>query len=92
MLTNIILWILIGLVVGVLARLVLPGRQGIGWVATILIGIVAALLGGFISYQLLGVDDNGGIKWIPLLISVALAAIGIGVYTGSIGRGSRSRI
>jgi len=42
----IIVWLLIGLVIGGLARLLVPGRQHIGLIMTILIGIVAALLGG----------------------------------------------
>lgn len=83
MIGNIVVWIIIGIVVGALARLALPGRQSIGWVPTILIGIVAALIGGFVSYSLLEVDDNGGIEWIPLAISVVLGAIGVSLYAGS---------
>ncbi|AKU15179.1 GlsB/YeaQ/YmgE family stress response membrane protein [Luteipulveratus mongoliensis] len=86
MIGNIIVWLIIGVVVGALARLVLPGRQSISWVATIVIGIIAAFVGGLISYSLIGVDDNGGIQWIPLIISVALAAVGVSLYAGSAGR------
>lgn len=82
MVSQIIWWIVVGLIVGALARLVMPGKQGISIVATILIGIVAAILGGLISYSLLGIDDDGGIKWIPLIISVVLAVIGVGAYAG----------
>lgn len=44
------LWtILIGLIVGLLARLVLPGKQAMGWIMTILLGIAGSFLGGFIG-------------------------------------------
>ncbi len=45
----IIVWLLIGLVIGALARLLVPGRQHIGIIMTILIGIVAALVGGIVT-------------------------------------------
>jgi uncharacterized membrane protein YeaQ/YmgE (transglycosylase-associated protein family) len=51
----IIAWLLIGLVVGGLARLLVPGRQHIGLILTIGIGIVAALLGGIITTAIIGV-------------------------------------
>ena len=50
----IIVWLLIGLVIGGLARLLVPGRQHIGLILTILIGIVAALLGGIITTAIIG--------------------------------------
>ena len=53
-LSVIIWWILIGLVVGAVARLVIPGRQHIGILVTILIGIVAAIVGGILTAALLG--------------------------------------
>lgn len=42
-------WILIGLIAGALAKAILPGRQGGGWFTTLALGIVGALLGGFIG-------------------------------------------
>ena len=42
---NILIWILLGLVAGFLAKAIMPGRQGGGWIATILLGIVGALVG-----------------------------------------------
>ena len=55
----IIVWLLIGLVIGGLARLLVPGRQHIGLIMTILIGIVAALLGGIITTAIIGVGTHG---------------------------------
>lgn len=54
MITYIIAWIFTGLIVGALARLLVPGRQDMGMGTTILLGIVGALVGGFISWALFG--------------------------------------
>ncbi|HJY72216.1 MAG TPA: GlsB/YeaQ/YmgE family stress response membrane protein, partial [Streptosporangiaceae bacterium] len=54
----IIVWLLIGLVIGGLARLLVPGRQHVGLIMTILIGIVAALLGGIITTAIIGVGHT----------------------------------
>jgi uncharacterized membrane protein YeaQ/YmgE (transglycosylase-associated protein family) len=68
--------IVIGLIVGVLGRLVVPGRQHIGVIWTILIGIVAAFIGAAIA-NAFNVGDTKGVDWIEWLIQVGLAAIGI---------------
>lgn len=70
-----------GLIVGVIARLLLPGRQNISLGATVLIGFLAALVGGLIA-QFLGVGDTDGIDWIKLIIQVGLAMVGIGFWSG----------
>ncbi len=49
---GIIAWIILGLLVGVLARFLAPGRQPMGLIATILLGIVGAVVGGFIGTQM----------------------------------------
>jgi uncharacterized membrane protein YeaQ/YmgE (transglycosylase-associated protein family) len=74
--------LIVGTIIGFLGRLVVPGRQDISIVMTIGIGIVAALIGGFIA-QLLGVGDTDGIDWIKLIIQVALAALGVGAFAAS---------
>ncbi|MEP7192650.1 MAG: GlsB/YeaQ/YmgE family stress response membrane protein [Actinomycetota bacterium] len=85
---GIITAIIIGAIVGGLGRLVIRGKQSISLLMTIVIGIVAALIGTFIARQL-HVGSTAGIDWIQLLIQVALAAVGVTLYTGR-GRG-RSR-
>jgi uncharacterized membrane protein YeaQ/YmgE (transglycosylase-associated protein family) len=74
--SGIISAIVIGLIIGVLARLVVPGRQHIGVIWTILIGIVAALIGSAIA-KAVGVADTKGVDWIEWLIQIGLAAVGI---------------
>lgn len=71
-----------GLIVGAIARLLLPGRQNISLGATVLIGFLAALVGGLIA-QFLGVGDTAGIDWIKLFIQIGLAMIGIGFWSGT---------
>jgi uncharacterized membrane protein YeaQ/YmgE (transglycosylase-associated protein family) len=80
-------WIAIpvGLLIGVLGRLVLPGRQSIGVFITFLIGVGAALLGTLVA-QLAGLDDKAVVKvwkiqwsWWELSIQVLFAAVGIGL-------------
>ncbi|MEV6865649.1 GlsB/YeaQ/YmgE family stress response membrane protein [Streptosporangium subroseum] len=74
--TGIISALIVGIVIGVLGRLVVPGRQSIPIWLTIVIGIIAAFVGTAIA-AVLGVADTGGIDWIELAIQVALAAGGV---------------
>ncbi|BFO17604.1 GlsB/YeaQ/YmgE family stress response membrane protein [Streptomyces sp. KM77-8] len=68
--------IVIGVVIGVLGRLVVPGRQRIGVLWTILVGIVAALIGSAIAAAF-GVADTDGVDWVEWLIQIGLAAVGV---------------
>jgi uncharacterized membrane protein YeaQ/YmgE (transglycosylase-associated protein family) len=66
--------IIIGLIIGALGRLVLPGKQDIPIWLTIVVGIVAALIGTAIVGPL---RDTSGIDWVELIVQVALAAGGV---------------
>nr|WP_201760462.1 GlsB/YeaQ/YmgE family stress response membrane protein [Nonomuraea sp. K271] len=68
-----------------MGRLVIPGRQRIPIWLTIVIGVVAALIGTAVAAAL-GVADTGGIDWIELGIQVALAALGVSLSVGMYGR------
>ena len=83
MITAIITAIVIGAVIGALARLVLPGRQNISILLTIIVGIIAAIIGTLLA-RAIGVADTRGIDWIELILQVAVAAVGVSVV------GSRS--
>jgi len=83
--TGIITAIVIGLIIGALGRLVVPGKQDIPIWLTMLIGVVAALIGTFLAAAL-GVANTRGIDWIELLIQVILAAIGVAIIAGVRGR------
>lgn len=86
MLGAIISALVVGLIIGALGRLVVKGHQNMSIAATLVIGIIAALIGTLIA-RLLGVSDTPGVDWIQLIIQVALAAIGVSLYTGNKIRG-----
>ena len=77
--------IIIGLIIGVLGRLVVPGKQNIPIWLTLLIGVVAAILGTLVAGAL-GVDDTSGIDWIELILQVIFAAVGVAIVAGAYGR------
>jgi len=80
--------IVIGAIIGALGRLVLPGKQDIGILLTIVVGIVAALIGTFIVGSL---QSTKGLDWIEIIVQVVLAAIGISIVAGIKG-GGRNRV
>ncbi|MEV4415749.1 GlsB/YeaQ/YmgE family stress response membrane protein [Catellatospora sp. NPDC049609] len=79
--------LIVGLIIGALGRLVVPGRQGLPIWLTILVGIVAALIGTAIA-QAVGVAVTDGIDWIELVFQVGLAALGVALLAGVRGRGT----
>jgi uncharacterized membrane protein YeaQ/YmgE (transglycosylase-associated protein family) len=75
--TGLISALVIGVIVGGLGRLVVPGRQKISMVMTLVVGIAAALVGTFAA-SIIGVSNTSGIDWIELALQVGLAAVGVG--------------
>ncbi|WP_105244482.1 GlsB/YeaQ/YmgE family stress response membrane protein [Psychrobacter sp. Marseille-P5312] len=69
--------IIVGLVAGLLARAIKPGSDPMGWIMTIVLGIVGAMLGGFIA-GLIGIDADGGFT--GLIFSVIGAIILLFLY------------
>ncbi|WP_432565432.1 GlsB/YeaQ/YmgE family stress response membrane protein [Kineococcus sp. SYSU DK003] len=86
--TGIITAIVVGLIIGALARLILPGRQNISILLTILVGIVAALIGTALARGI-GLADTRGFDWIELIFQVVLAAIGVSAVASIRGRSRR---
>jgi uncharacterized membrane protein YeaQ/YmgE (transglycosylase-associated protein family) len=79
-----IVWGLVaGIIIGPLARLVMPGKQNISLIMTIVIGAVGAIVGGFIA-DALDVGATEGIDWIKLAIQVGVAVVAVVLY-GSMG-------
>jgi uncharacterized membrane protein YeaQ/YmgE (transglycosylase-associated protein family) len=84
--TGVITAILIGTVIGVLGRLVVPGKQHISVIVTILVGIVAAFLGTALA-RALGIPTvTNGIDWLELLVQVIVAALGVALVSALMGR------
>ena len=74
--------ILIGIVIGILARLVLPGRQHIGVLMTILLGIAGAVIGGIIA-SAIGEGDIWELNFVGTIVGIAAAALLIAVAEAS---------
>jgi uncharacterized membrane protein YeaQ/YmgE (transglycosylase-associated protein family) len=92
MIGSIILAIIVGAIIGVVARLVMPGKQNIGMIMTVLIGAVGGLIGSAVASQFGYHNANGGIAWIPFLIGVGAAVVLIAIYESVTGRRSGTRL
>lgn len=74
---SIISWIVFGLIVGIIARLLVPGPQSLGLLGTILLGIAGSFLGGFIVYLIAGGSMVQSVGWIgSILGAIALVLLG----------------
>ena len=73
--------IIVGLILGVLAKLILPGRQAVPIWLTILVGIVAAIIGNYVA-PLLQVGVTAGFDWIRHGLQLLFALLGIGALAG----------
>jgi uncharacterized membrane protein YeaQ/YmgE (transglycosylase-associated protein family) len=86
MIATIISAIVVGAIVGALARLIMPGKQSIGVIMTIVLGILGSLIGSWVTYQVGYSNSNGGWAVIPFLVGVVVAIVLIGLYVGITGR------
>jgi uncharacterized membrane protein YeaQ/YmgE (transglycosylase-associated protein family) len=77
---GILTWIVLGLVAGFLARLLMPGRGPAGLIVTCLLGIVGALVGGYLGSHLLGLEDVTGFNLSSVGLAVGGAVIVLLVY------------
>lgn len=91
MVGTIVLALVVGAIIGVVARVVMPGKQNVGMVVTVLLGAAGGLLGSVIAGQFGYSNDHGVIEWIPFFIGVVLAVIFIAVYEAVTGRRTRTR-
>ena len=81
--------IVVGAIIGALARLVMPGKQSIGVLMTVLLGVVGGLLGSWLTHQFGYANSNGGFEILPFLVGVVAAVVLIAVYVGVAGRSNR---
>jgi uncharacterized membrane protein YeaQ/YmgE (transglycosylase-associated protein family) len=82
---GILAWIVLGLIAGVLAKLIMPGRDPGGIIITILIGIAGALLGGFV-FSLFGGGGVSGLNLGSILVAVVGSLILLALYRMIAGR------
>ncbi|MEH3131183.1 MAG: GlsB/YeaQ/YmgE family stress response membrane protein [Mycolicibacterium neoaurum] len=78
--------LIVGLIVGALARLIMPGKQNIGILMTVLLGAAGSLIGSWVTYQVGYANANGGFAIIPFLVGIAVAIVLIAIYVGATGR------
>ncbi len=86
MIGTIISALFVGLIIGALARLIMPGKQNIGVLMTVALGAVGSLVGSWVTYQLGYSNSNGGFAIIPFLVGVVVAIVLIALYIGISGR------
>ncbi|MEV6898865.1 GlsB/YeaQ/YmgE family stress response membrane protein [Amycolatopsis sp. NPDC051372] len=77
--------LVIGLIIGILGRLLAPGKQKIPLWLTIVVGIIAAFAGTAIA-RAAGYADTEGIDWLELITQIVLAALGVSVAAAAFGR------
>ena len=81
MLGTIIGLIIVGAIAGFIARAVIPGKQSMGILMTILLGIVGSFVGGFLGFLIFGKDPNGGfLQPSGIIGSIIGAIIVLGIY------------
>jgi uncharacterized membrane protein YeaQ/YmgE (transglycosylase-associated protein family) len=83
-------FIIAGIVIGALARLIKPGKQNLGLVATLLLGLVGSVIGGLVA-NLLGTGDIFELNVLGFVVAVIAAVLLIGVAEGMAGRRSVRR-
>ena len=81
-------FIVAGLVIGALARLLLPGDQKLGLVTTLLLGLAGSVIGGLIA-NALGTGDIFELNVIGFIAAVVSAMVLIGIVAGTTGRGAK---
>ena len=85
MIMDILGLIVVGLIIGALARLIKPGKQNISIVMTLVLGVAGALIGGFIA-SLFGTGDIFELNILGFILAVVAAVILVGLYAGTAGR------
>ena len=83
---NILSWIIFGLIAGALAKLIMPGKDPGGCLVTIIIGILGAMLGGFLATELLDFGPVTGFNLRSLGIAVLGSILLLGIYRLLVGR------
>ena len=88
MLINLIIWLVIGFVAGYLAKLIMPGPDGGGVILTTILGIVGAMVGGFLGRMLFGSDTNANESFnlMSFIMAVVGALVVLAIYRLATGR------
>jgi len=77
---GILAWIILGLIAGAIAKAIMPGRDPGGFIVTALIGIVGAVIGGFLGNMLFGIGGVSGVDIRSILIAIVGALLLLWIY------------
>ncbi len=83
---GILAWLILGLIAGAIAKMILPGRANFGWIATICLGIVGALVGGFLGSALFSVNLGGFFDLRTWLLAIGGSCVALFIYGFITGR------
>src|ERR1700739_3067828 len=89
MIGSIVLAVIVGAVIGLVARLLMPGKQNIGMLMTVVVGAVGGLIGSWVASAFGYHNANGGVAWIPFFIGVGVAIVLIAIWEAVRGRRTR---
>jgi len=73
-------FLLLGLIAGAIAKLILPGKQGGGWLITLLLGVVGAIVGGWLGGLLFGADLGGFFDLTTWLLAIGGSIVVLLIY------------
>lgn len=82
-------FLLLGLIAGAIAKAILPGKQGGGWIATLLLGVVGAFVGGWLGSLIFGVGLQEFWSIQTWLLAIGGAIVVLLIYGLIVGRSSR---
>ncbi len=91
MITNIIVWLVVGAIAGYLAGFLVKGDEGLGVIGHIVLGIVGAVVGGFLANTLLGLDIDTGFNIATIIVATIGAIITVLVVSAITGRSRAGR-
>jgi uncharacterized membrane protein YeaQ/YmgE (transglycosylase-associated protein family) len=86
---SLVSWLIVGAIAGYVAGMFVKGDERLGVLGHIVLGIVGALIGGFIANQVTGGDDTAGLNITTIVVAVIGAVIAVLAYKALLGRGAR---
>lgn len=69
------MWIGLGLIIGVAAKLLMPGSENMGWIRTVVFGICGSFLGNYVGYHYAGFGHHAAFSWQGILLGIAGAFV-----------------
>jgi uncharacterized membrane protein YeaQ/YmgE (transglycosylase-associated protein family) len=87
---GIIAWIVLGAIAGWITNLIMGGGEGV--IATIILGIIGAVVGGWLAGSVLGIADVTGINITSIIVAVIGAIIVVAIYRAVVGRRGASAV